>query len=107
MSSIIYDSVCYCCGKRFDYVMPLTICMECNYKESQKLSFNPFMAKTWQQKLLQINQNTQEKVNTNLEPCEHKDTSIVVIQANQVCEETAIQCDYCGEILTKPKTDCR
>ena len=39
--------------------------------------------------------------------CGHQDTSIVVIQVIANCEKTAVQCDYCGQILTKPKTDCR
>jgi ribosomal protein S27E len=38
--------------------------------------------------------------------CSHADVSIVVIAAILTCETTAIQCDYCGQILTKPKTDC-
>lgn len=41
------------------------------------------------------------------ENCDHKDTSIVVLEVVVNCEKTAIQCDYCGEILTKPETDCR
>ena len=41
------------------------------------------------------------------ENCDHKDTSIVVLEIVATCEQTAIQCDYCGEILTKPETDCR
>lgn len=39
-------------------------------------------------------------------PCDHKDTSIVVLEVVVNCEKTALQCDYCGKILTKPKTDC-
>ena len=39
--------------------------------------------------------------------CEHKDTSIVVIEVTVTCEKTAIQCDYCGKILTEPENDCR
>ncbi len=39
--------------------------------------------------------------------CDHKDTSIVVIEILATCEKTAIQCDYCGEILNEPQTDCR
>lgn len=41
------------------------------------------------------------------ENCEHKDTSIVVIEVVVNCEKTALQCDYCGKIITEPKTDCR
>ena len=41
------------------------------------------------------------------ENCDHKDTSIVVIEVVVNCEKTALQCDYCGTILTEPKTDCR
>lgn len=41
------------------------------------------------------------------EQCDHKDTSIVVIEATVTCEKTAIQCDYCGKILTEPENDCR
>ena len=41
------------------------------------------------------------------ENCDHKDTSIVVIEVVLNCEKTAIQCDYCGKIVTEPKTDCR
>lgn len=47
-----------------------------------------------------------DKIELTQDNCGHADTSIVVILANQVCEETAIQCDYCGKILTEPKTDC-
>jgi len=36
--------------------------------------------------------------------CDHKDTSIVVLEATVTSETTAIQCDYCGKILSKPKT---
>ena len=43
---------------------------------------------------------------TECKGCEHKDTSIVVIEATLTSETTAIQCDYCGKILTKPKTEC-
>jgi len=39
--------------------------------------------------------------------CTHQDTSIVVIKATTTCETTALQCDYCGELLTEPETDCR
>ena len=39
--------------------------------------------------------------------CNHKDTSIVVLEIVATCEKTALQCDYCGKIVTKPKTDCR
>ena len=39
--------------------------------------------------------------------CNHADTSIVVIEVVVNCEKTAIQCDYCGKIVTEPKTDCR
>lgn len=38
--------------------------------------------------------------------CDHKDKSIVVLEVTATCEKTALQCDYCGEILTEPKTDC-
>lgn len=41
------------------------------------------------------------------ENCDHKDKSIVVIEVVVNCEKTALQCDYCGTILTEPKTDCR
>ena len=41
------------------------------------------------------------------ENCEHKDTSVVVIEVVVNCEKTALQCDYCGKIITEPKTDCR
>lgn len=44
---------------------------------------------------------------TECKGCDHKDTSIVVIEVTVTCEKTAIQCDYCGEILTKPENDCR
>jgi hypothetical protein len=39
--------------------------------------------------------------------CDHKDTSLVVIEVTVTCEKTALQCDYCGKILDEPKTDCR
>ena len=39
--------------------------------------------------------------------CTHSDTSIVVIAIVVNCETTALQCDFCGQILTKPETDCR
>ena len=38
--------------------------------------------------------------------CDHKHTSIVVLEATLTCETTALQCDYCGQLLTEPKTDC-
>lgn len=41
------------------------------------------------------------------ENCDHKDKSIVVIDVVLNCEKTAIQCDYCGKLLTEPITDCR
>jgi hypothetical protein len=43
----------------------------------------------------------------HLENCTHADTSIVVLEIVATCEKTATQCDYCGKILTEPKTDCR
>lgn len=39
--------------------------------------------------------------------CAHLDRSIVVLEIIANCEKTAIQCDYCGQILTEHKTDCR
>lgn len=39
--------------------------------------------------------------------CDHHSASIVVIEAVASCEKTALQCDYCSELLTEPKTDCR
>lgn len=39
--------------------------------------------------------------------CDHSDKSIVVIEVVANCEKIALQCDYCGKILTEPKTDCR
>lgn len=39
--------------------------------------------------------------------CDHADTTIVVIEVVANCEKTALQCDYCGEIITEPKRDCR
>ncbi|GEM55265.1 hypothetical protein B0A58_07320 [Flavobacterium branchiophilum NBRC 15030 = ATCC 35035] len=39
--------------------------------------------------------------------CNHKDTSIIVLEVVATCEKTALQCDNCGEIVTEPKTDCR
>lgn len=39
--------------------------------------------------------------------CKHQDTTLVVIEVVANCEKTATQCDYCGKILTEPKTDCR
>ena len=41
------------------------------------------------------------------ENCDHKDTSTVVLEIVANCEKTALQCNYCGTILTEPKTDCR
>lgn len=38
--------------------------------------------------------------------CTHADTTLVVLAIVATCETTAIQCDYCGKILTEPKTDC-
>ncbi|PDS24668.1 hypothetical protein [Flavobacterium branchiophilum] len=38
--------------------------------------------------------------------CNHKDKSIVVLEIIATCEKTALQCDYCGTILTEPKTEC-
>ncbi len=38
--------------------------------------------------------------------CKHTDVTIVTIEAIINCEKTALQCDYCGEIL-EHKTDCR
>jgi ribosomal protein S27E len=43
---------------------------------------------------------------TECKGCDHKDTSIVVLEIVLGCETTAVQCDYCGEFLTKPKTEC-
>jgi hypothetical protein len=47
--------------------------------------------------------------NTDITPenCDHKDTSIVVLEVVVNCEKTALQCDYCGTILIEPKTECR
>ena len=39
--------------------------------------------------------------------CDHKDTSIVVLEIVKKKKKTALQCDYCGKIITEPKTDCR
>lgn len=48
-----------------------------------------------------------DKKQLTQENCGHADTSIVVLEVVVTCETTAIQCDYCGKILTKPETDCR
>ncbi|NDP26435.1 MAG: hypothetical protein GZ087_03270 [Flavobacterium sp.] len=42
----------------------------------------------------------------NPDECKHEDTSLVVLELIGTCEKTAIQCDYCGKILTEPKIDC-
>jgi len=39
--------------------------------------------------------------------CDHRDYSTVVLEIVANCEKTANQCDYCGKIITEPKTDCR
>lgn len=41
-----------------------------------------------------------------LDSCRHSDVSLVVIAVVANCETTALQCDYCGKLLTDPKTDC-
>jgi ribosomal protein S27E len=38
--------------------------------------------------------------------CDHKDTSIKVMEVTVTCEKTALQCNNCGKILTEPKTEC-
>lgn len=40
------------------------------------------------------------------EECPHSDVTLVVLAVVANCETTALQCDYCGQLLTEPKTDC-
>jgi hypothetical protein len=109
---------------RFEWIFPVTVCVTCLRTNPPALKANPFIPLMYE-----TEQNA--KVNTQIYPCkhtedgyclrpendychaneckgcDHKDTSIVVLEIVATCEKTAIQCDYCGEILTKPETDCR
>lgn len=85
---------------RFQWIIPVTICVNCLRKNPKDLYANTFKPLMWEPE-------QSAKVNTDINPCDHKDTSIVVLEIVATCEKTAIQCDYCGEILTEPKTDCR
>ena len=44
--------------------------------------------------------------NNECKGCDHKDTSVKVIEVTVTCEKTALQCNNCGKILTEPKTEC-
>lgn len=48
-----------------------------------------------------------DKFELTQDNCGHADTSTVVLEIVSNCEKTAIQCDYCGKIVTEPKTECR
>ena len=41
------------------------------------------------------------------ELCQHPNTAVVVLNTTVTCETTALECLDCGELLTKPETDCR